>query len=199
MLKRLFDIIFSFIGLLFLSPIFIVIAIIIKITSKGPIFYKGIRTGKNGKSFKQYKFRTMVKNAENIGGSTTALNDPRITKIGKILRKYKIDELPQLFNVIKNEMSLVGPRPELKEHTDLYNNKEKKILSIKPGLTDYASIKFSSLDKVVGDKNADKVYAEKIRAQKNQLRMKYAENHSFLGDIRIIVQTILIIFKKIKE
>ncbi len=199
MLKRLFDIIFSFIGLLFLSPIFIVIAIIIKITSKGPIFYKGIRTGKNEKSFKQYKFRTMVKNAENLGGSTTALNDPRITKIGKILRKYKIDELPQLFNVIKNEMSLVGPRPELKEHTDLYNNKEKKILSIKPGITDYASIKFSSLDKVVGDRNADKVYAEKIRAQKNQLRIKYIENHSFFRDIKIILKTILTIFKKFKK
>jgi len=199
MLKHLFDIIFSFIGLLILSPIFIVISIIIKITSKGPIFYRGIRTGKNRKPFKQYKFRTMIKNAENLGGSTTALNDPRITKIGRILRKYKIDELPQLINVLKGQMSLVGPRPELKEHTDLYNDKEKKILSIKPGITDYASIEFASLDKFVGDKNADEVYAEKIRDKKNQLRIKYVENRSFPRDIKIILQTILTIFKKTKE
>ena len=199
MIKRLFDTTFSFFGLIILSPFLLIITILIKIDSKGPIFYKGIRVGKNGKTFKQYKFRTMIKNAEKLGGSTTAFNDHRITKIGRFLRKYKLDELPQLINVLKGEMSLVGPRPELKEHTDLYNNEEKKILSVKPGMTDYASIKFASLDQLVGSKNADEVYAKKIRNKKNQLRLYYVNNRSFWKDIKIIIQTISTIFKKVKK
>ena len=140
MLKRLFDIVFSFLGLLVLSPLFLIIAILIKRDSKGPVFFRGIRVGRFGKPFRIYKFRTMVVNADELGGSPTADNDPRITKAGRFLRKYKLDELPQLLNVLKGEMSLVGPRPEVEEYVKLYSEEEKAILSVCPGMTDWASI-----------------------------------------------------------
>jgi len=196
MLKRLFDSIFSCVGVILLLPAFLTVALIIKVSSKGPVFYRGIRVGKNGKLFRTYKFRTMVDNAEKLGGSTAAGNDPRITKVGRFLRKYKIDELPQLINVLKGEMSLVGPRPELEEHTRLYNQEEKISLSILPGITDHASVKFASLDKLVGEKNADQVYAKNIRPEKNRSRIMYVKNHSFWGDLKIITQTLLAILKK---
>jgi len=196
MLKRLFDIVLSFVAILALSPLFLLVAILIKREDGGPVFYRGIRVGKNGKLFRTYKFRTMVDNAEKLGGSTTAWNDPRIIKVGRFLRKYKIDELPQLINVLKGEMSLVGPRPELEEHTRLYNQEEKIILSILPGITDHASVKFASLDKLVGEKNADQVYAKNIRPEKNRSRIMYVKNHSFWGDLKIITQTLLAILKK---
>jgi len=196
MFKRLFDLIFSFIGIILLLPIFLIIAIIIKLDSKGPVFYRGVRVGQYGKLIKPYKFRTMVEGAEKLGGSTTADNDPRITKVGKFLRKYKIDELPQLIDVLKGEISFVGPRPELEEHVRCYNEEEKVILSVKPGMTDYSCIRFIGLDKVVGDENADKAYIKDVRSEKNRLRVMYAKNHSFLGDLKIIAQTLLVILKK---
>jgi len=199
MFKQLFNFIFSFIGIILSSPILLIIAIIIKLDSGGPVFYRGVRVGKRGKLFRPYKFRTMVDGAEKLGGSTTADDDPRITKVGKFLRKYKIDELPQLINILKGEMSFVGPRPELEEHTRLYNEEEKIILNVLPGLTDYSSMKFISLHKVVGKNNADESFAKYIRPEKNRLRVLYTKNHSFLGDCKIIIQTILAIFKKIKK
>lgn len=199
MLKRLFDIIFSFTGIVLLLPAFLVVVPIIKLGSKGSVFYRGVRVGRYGKLFRPYKFRTMVKGAEKLGGSTTAEQDPRITKVGKFLRKYKLDEFPQLINVLKGEMSFVGPRPELEEHTCLYNKEEKIILTVKPGMTDYSCLEFISLDKVVGEEDADKVYIQKVRSEKNRLRVKYAKNHSFLEDLKIIIKTLLTILKKIKE
>lgn len=199
MLKRLFDIIFSFTGIILLLPAFLVVVLIIKLGSKGSVFYRGVRVGRYGKLFRPYKFRTMVKGAEKLGGSTTAEQDPRITKVGKFLRKYKLDEFPQLINVLKGEMSFVGPRPELEEHTCLYNKEEKIILTVKPGMTDYSCLEFISLDKVVGEEDADKVYIQKVRSEKNRLRVKYAKNHSFLEDLKIIIKTLLTILKKIKE
>jgi len=196
MLKRLFDVTFSFTALIFLLPFFLIVGLVIKLGSRGPVFYRGVRVGKQGKLFRPYKFRTMVDGAEKLGGSTTAEDDPRITKVGRFLRKYKIDEFPQLINVLKGEMSFVGPRPELEEHVRCYNEEEKVILSVKPGMTDYSCIKFISLDKVVGKENADEVYIKKVRSEKNRLRVKYAKNHSFLEDLKIIIKSLFVIFKK---
>ena len=136
MLKRLFDIIFSFLGLVALLPLFMLIALLVKLDFRGPVFFRGIRVGRFGKPFKMYKFRTMVANADELGGSPTADNDPRITRAGRFLRKYKLDELPQLIDVLKGEMSLVGPRPEVEEYVKLYSEEEKAILSVCPGMTD---------------------------------------------------------------
>jgi len=165
MLKRFFDIIVSFFGLIIVSPILGVIAILIKISSPGPVFYRGTRTGRAGKSFKIFKFRTMVKNAEVLGGPSTASDDPRLTKIGKFLKKYQLDELPQLINVLKGEMSLVGPRPEVKMYVDMMTDEERKtILSIKPGMTDLASLwDFHEGEILRGSPDPEKTYQEKIR------------------------------------
>ena len=163
MTKRLFDIVFSILILMVLVPFFVIIMVFIKTTSKGPIFYFGERIGLNGKKFRILKFRTMIPDAE-LQGTTTKINDPRVTRVGFFLRKYKLDELPQLINVIKGEMSLVGPRPEVEEHTNEYTEEEKLILTVRPGLTDYASIRFISLDEILGSENPHQVYVSGVRA-----------------------------------
>jgi len=195
MLKRLFDITVCLIALPFLFPFFVVVTIIIKVNSPGPVFYRGSRTGLGGRSFRIFKFRTMVVDAEKIGGPSTALNDFRLTKIGKFLRKYKIDELPQLMNILKGEMSFVGPRPQVEKYTKLYNDQERVILSVRPGLTDYASIKFINLDQILGDESVDERYLKEIEPEKNKLRMKYAKKHSFWIDIKIIMMTLMQMLK----
>ena len=189
--KRLFDITSCLLSFPFLLPFFAITAIVIKLDSHGPVFYRGWRTGLWGKPFRIFKFRTMVVDAEKIGGPSTALNDPRLTKIGKFLRKYKIDELPQLINILNGEMSLVGPRPQVEVYTKLYNNDEKIILSVKPGLTDYASIEFIDLDKILGDEQVDKKYLKEVEPRKNKLRMKYAKESSFLVDVKILFMTLM--------
>ena len=138
--KRLFDICLSAVMLVLLSPLLAVLAFLVKREDGGPIFYRGKRVGKGGKEFAMLKFRSMVVNADKIGGPSTSGDDPRLTKIGKFLRKYKLDELPQLFNVLKGDMSFVGPRPEVKHYTDMFSEEEKAILSVRPGITDWASI-----------------------------------------------------------
>ena len=188
-MKPLFDIIVATVALIILCPIFILISTIIKITSPGEVFYKGIIAGKNDMIFKIYKFRTMVQDAENIGGPSTALNDFRLTKIGRFLRKYKIDELPQFINIIKGEMSLVGPRPQVIYYTNKYKGDYKLILSVKPGLTDFATLYFLDMDKVLGSENVDEKYATEIEPIKNSLRLKYVKEKNFLLDIRILVET----------
>lgn len=191
MLKRLFDITACLIAFPFLLPFFAIIAISIKFNSPGPVFYRGWRTGLGGKPFRIFKFRTMVIDAEMIGGPSTALNDSRLTRIGKFLRKYKIDELPQFINILRGEMSFVGPRPQVEKYTKLYNDEEQIILSVKPGLTDYASIEFINLDKILGDEQVDKKYLREIEPQKNKLRMKYAKESSFLVDMKILFMTLI--------
>ena len=191
MIKRLFDIVFSFLGIIILSPFLILAAILIKIDSSGPVFYRPLRVGKNGKKFRVFKFRTMVENAEKLGGPSTAFEDVRMTKIGKFLRRYKADELPQLINILKSEMSVVGPRPQVEEYTSKYTGEQKLILSVKPGLTDYASIEFINLDKILGDENVDEKYRREIEPRKNELRLKYAKEHSFWIDLKIIFRTVL--------
>jgi len=191
MIKRLFDIVFSFLGIIILSPFLILAAILIKIDSSGPVFYRPLRVGKNGKKFRVFKFRTMVENAEKLGGPSTAFEDVRMTKIGKFLRRYKADELPQLINILKSEMSVVGPRPQVEEYTSKYTGEQKLILSVKPGLTDYASIEFINLDKILGDENVDEKYRREIEPRKNELRLRYVKEHSFWIDLKIIFRTVL--------
>lgn len=197
MLKRLFDIICSFFGLVILSPIVLVVIIIIKISSPGPVFYVAQRVGKNGKPFKMYKFRTMVVNADKIGGPSTASDDPRLTKIGLFLKKYQLDEIPQLFNVLIGDMSLVGPRPEVKLYVDMMTGEEKNvILSVRPGLSDYASLwNFHEGDVLKGSEDPEKTYMEKIRPEKIRLQIKYVKERSFWVDIKIIFATIAKIFR----
>jgi len=195
MVKRAFDIIVSLMVLILLSPVLVFLAIGIKSESTGPIFYRGVRSGLNGKPFRILKFRTMVPDAEKIGGPSTGLNDPRFTRIGAFLRKYKLDELPQFFNVLWGNMSIVGPRPQVEQYTRLYNDEERIILSVKPGITDYASIHFINLDQILGDHNVDDKYVREIEPVKNRLRIKYAREQSFFVDCKILLLTILKVLK----
>ena len=188
-MKRLFDIFGSVVAVTLLLPMLIVVSFFIKMTSPGKVFYRGVRAGKNEVSFEIYKFRTMVENAENIGGYSTSINDARLTKIGRFLRKYKIDELPQFINVIKGEMSLVGPRPQVLYYTNQYKGEEKSILSVRPGITDLASLYFSDMDKVLGIGNAERMYETEIEPVKNLLRLKYVNEKSFVLDMRILIET----------
>jgi lipopolysaccharide/colanic/teichoic acid biosynthesis glycosyltransferase len=197
MIKRIFDFLVSLFGLIIFSPLFLIIAILIKLDSEGPVFYRGERVGKDGKPFRIFKFRTMVKDAEKLGGPSTSADDPRLTKFGKILRKYKLDELPQLINVLKGEMSLVGPRPEVKMYVDMLKPEEKeKILSVKPGMTDLASLwDFHEEEVLKGSEDPEKAYMEKIRPKKIQLQLEYVKNRSFLLDLKIIFKTLIRLIK----
>jgi len=189
--KRLFDIISSVLGIFFLWPLILLIVILVKLDSPGPALYNGIRIGKNQKQFRMHKFRSMVQNADKIGGPSTADDDSRLTKVGKFLKKFQLDELPQLFNVLKGEMSVVGPRPEVPQEVDLYTKGEKKLLSVRPGLTDWASLwNFHEGEILKGAGDAHEAYRQKIRPEKIRLGLKYVEEHNFWIDIKIILQTI---------
>ncbi|CEK31569.1 sugar transferase [[Clostridium] sordellii] len=195
-IKRIFDIAVSSIGLIVLLPILIVIAILIKLDSKGPVFFKQKRVGKNKKIFEIYKFRTMVTDAEKLGKQITVGEDNRITKVGRFIRKYKLDEFPQLINVLKGEMSLVGPRPEVPKYVELYDIYQEQILLVQPGITDYASIKFKNESELLGcSNNPEKSYVEDIMPQKINLNMKYIKNISLFEDIKLVLSTILEILK----
>ncbi len=191
--KRTFDLMAASVGLVILSPLLLVIACAIRCDTRGPVFYRGVRTGLNGTLFRIRKFRTMVPHAESLGGRVTARDDARVTRVGRILRRYKLDELPQLMNVIKGEMSVVGPRPEVSEYTDLYTDEEHLILSVRPGITDYASIELVQLGEVVGNDTQDGAFEERVRRVleiKNALRVKYVRERTFLGDIKLILLTL---------
>ncbi len=191
MLKRIFDIFFSLLGLIILFIPFLIIALLIAIDSEGGIFYSQVRVGKNGTNFKLLKFRSMKKGSDKGGLITISENDARITKIGYTLRKYKIDELPQLINVLIGNMSLVGPRPEVKKYVDLYNEEQKQVLSVKPGITDYASIEYSNENKILGNaENPEKEYINEIMPAKLKLNLKYIAEQGVLTDFKIIFNTI---------
>lgn len=190
MIKRLFDLFISVIFLTLLLPLLVAVALVIKLTSPGKIIYRGVRAGKDGVNFEIYKFRTMVENAENLGGYSTSINDVRLTKIGRFLRAYKIDELPQFFNVMKGSMSLVGPRPQVLYYINKYEGEMKLILSIKPGITDFSSLYFSDMDKILGQGNVDEKYEAEIEPVKNLLRLKYVNERSFFLDMRILIETL---------
>lgn len=189
MAKRLFDIVLALMGLLTIGPFLLAVSFLIK-KDGGPVFYRGVRVGRYGRPFRIYKFRSMVVDAEKIGGPSTADDDPRITKIGKFIRKYKLDELPQLINVLKGEMSFVGPRPEVKHYVDMYTEEEKAILSVRPGITDWASLWNPDEGAVLaGSPDPEKAYMEKIRPTKLRLQLKYVRERSLLADIKIIFLT----------
>lgn len=187
--KRIFDVIVSSLALILLAPVMLAIAIAVKLGSNGPIIYRGVRTGKGGAEFEIFKFRTMVENAESLGGMSTARNDPRVTRVGVILRRFKLDELPQFINVLFGDMSIVGPRPEMPAYTRLYQGDERLILSVRPGITDFASIRFSQLDEVLGEDDADQVYETQVRPEKNALRVKYVKERNMWLDVKLIFAT----------
>jgi lipopolysaccharide/colanic/teichoic acid biosynthesis glycosyltransferase len=187
--KRAFDIAVSFSALVALAPVMAGIACAIKLESPGPVLYRGKRAGLRGKPFWMYKFRSMVVDAESIGGFSTAVDDPRLTRIGRKLRRYKLDELPQFLNVLKGEMSLVGPRPQVFFYTDRYVGEEKAILLVKPGITDFASLYFSDMDATLGSGDVDDRYAETVEPVKNRLRLRYVRERSMLVDVRILIET----------
>jgi len=196
MIKRCFDIVLASIGLILFTPLFLYIALRIYKEDKGSIFYRGERVGLRGKPFRIYKFRTMVVNAEKIGPASTSDDDPRITKIGRFLRKYKLDELPQLINVLKGEMSFVGPRPEVPSEVATYNEEERKILSVRPGITDWASLTYHNEGEILkGAEDPHQAYREKIRPGKIKLAMKYVDKQSFFIDLRIIMDTLRTLIK----
>jgi len=190
-MKRLFDIIFSLLGLLILAPLLLLIGISIKIDSKGSVFYKQIRVGKNNKDFKIYKFRTMCTDADKLGLLTIGNNDSRITKLGYYLRKYKIDEWPQLINVLLGNMSFVGPRPEVRKYVNYYNTRQKQVLNYKPGITDLASIAYKNESATLAkQQNSEAYYIKKILPKKIKINLAYIKQRSFLKDIKVIFKTI---------
>ncbi|MBM3776993.1 MAG: sugar transferase [Acidimicrobiia bacterium] len=189
-MKRAFDLAVATALLCALGPVLLAVAAAVRVDSPGPILYRGRRTGRHGRPFDMLKFRTMVADAERLGGTTTGLDDPRVTRLGRVLRRYKLDELPQLINVVRGEMSLVGPRPEVEEYTRLYGDRERAILSVRPGITDYASLRFIDLASVVGAEDVDEVYRRSVLAQKNELRLKYVRESSFAVDLKILARTV---------
>ena len=197
MVKRLFDIVFSFLGLWLSSPFFLGACLWIKLDTLGPVFYRGVRAGRNGRQFRIFKFRTMVVDAEKVGPSSTANDDPRITRSGVFLRDYKLDELPQLINVLKGDMSLVGPRPQVLWVVDLYSKDDKAVLDVRPGIADYAFVLLPSEGEVLrGSKDPDGDYLENIHPEKMRLSLYYVRNHSFWFDMKILVDTAVLSFFK---
>ena len=191
-IKRIFDIVASGLGIIVLSPILLIIALIIKKESDGPVFFKQIRVGEKGRNFEILKYRTMVVDAEKMGRQITVGNDNRITKIGGFLRKYKLDELPQLINVFKGDMSLVGPRPEVPRYVEMYNEEQRKVLDVKPGITDLASIRYRDENELLGTaEDPDDMYINTIMPDKLALNPEYINKSNVFFDIYIILKTIV--------
>lgn len=194
MAKRIFDIVVSAIVLLLLSPVFLFLALAIRIESPGPSFYRGVRVGRHGRLFRIYKFRSMVRDAETKGASSTGIADARVTRVGRLIRKFKLDEFSQLLNVLLGDMSLVGPRPEVQKFVDMYTQEEKLILTVRPGITDWSSIKFHNEGEIIessGIADADEAYARLIRPEKLRLQLKYVRERNLWVDMKIILCTVL--------
>ncbi len=192
-MKRVFDLAVSLAGLVALSPVFCALAVAIKLESSGPVFYRGERVGRKGRTFRIYKFRSMVTDADKLGSSTTSGADSRVTRVGRIIRKYKLDEFSQLINVLKGEMSLVGPRPQVRWAVELYSEEEKKILELRPGITDWASIRFRNEGEIIersGIADPDEAYLLLIHPEKMRLQLKYLKEKSFMTDLKIIFRTL---------
>ena len=197
MAKRIFDIVVSAIALLLLSPVFLFLVLVIRIESPGPAFYRGVRVGRHGRPFRIYKFRSMVHDAETKGASSTGITDARVTRVGRFIRKFKLDEFSQLINVLLGDMSLVGPRPEVQKFVDMYTKEEKLILTVRPGITDWSSIKFHNEGEIIessGIADADEAYARLIRPEKLRLQLKYVRERNLWVDIKIISQTFVTLF-----
>ena len=197
--KRIFDLIVCAVALVALSPLLILVSVLIKLDDRGAVFYRGVRIGRNGRPFRVIKFRSMRMDAERIGGVTTADDDPRITRVGWWLRKTKVDELPQLMNVLLGEMSLVGPRPEVERYVRLMTDEERVILSVAPGLTDWATLWNSDEGALLaGVADPDEMYLRVIRPEKIRLQLEYVKRRSFWIDITILLRTAAAIVLRIK-
>jgi lipopolysaccharide/colanic/teichoic acid biosynthesis glycosyltransferase len=195
-MKHVFDILMATIGLILLAPLFLLVAVLIKLDSRGPIFFRQERIGKRFRPFLIYKFRTMVENAAQIGTEITYGNDPRITRIGRLLRKTKIDELPQIINVLKGEMSLVGPRPEIRQYVELFQRDYEEILKIRPGITDLASVKYRDEAAVLEQsENPEEEYLRRVLPDKINLSKEYIRRSSFFFDLTLILKTLLKLFE----
>jgi lipopolysaccharide/colanic/teichoic acid biosynthesis glycosyltransferase len=182
------------------SPITLGIWARIKLDRDGPALYSGRRVGQGGGEFRMYKFRTMVTNADRVGGPNTPNDDPRLTRTGRFLRRYKLDELPQLYNVLKGDMSFVGPRPQVPGEVAGYSEEEREILSVRPGITDWSSLKFHNEGEILaGHEDPDLAYAELIRPEKMRLGLQYVRKGTFRDDLKIIVDTVLLPFSKTHE
>ena len=193
--KRLFDIVFSATALLVFSPFFILICVLILFSGKGGVFFRQVRVGQNNKDFKIFKFRTMKPDSHKSGLLTVGMKDNRITKVGYCLRKFKMDEVPQLINVLLGDMSVVGPRPEVRKYVELYNVEQMKVLSVRPGITDFASLKYFNENEVLGKSaNPEKTYVEVVMIEKLNINMEYIKNPSLLTDLKVIAKTIFRIF-----
>lgn len=196
LVKRSFDVVVAAAALLLLAPLLAGIAAAVKLSSPGPVFYRGVRTGWKGRPFRILKFRSMVANAEQRGGTTTGRDDCRVTPMGRVLRRTKLDELPQLFNVLAGGMSFVGPRPEVAEYTDAYTADQRRILSVRPGITDLASLRFNNLEQVVGSDDPDETFRREVLPEKIALRLKYVDERSLTGDLKILARTVAVVVAK---
>lgn len=195
-MKRLFDIIFSSIGLLMLSPLFLVLAVWIRCDSKGKVFYKQTRVGRDQHDFQLFKFRSMQPDADKGSLITVGERDPRITRSGYFIRKYKLDELPQLINVLIGDMSLVGPRPEVRRYVDLYTTEQQHVLDVRPGITDKASIQYRNENELLAQADdPEHFYREVVMQDKLRINLEYVAHHSFFGDLHILLQTFLAILR----
>lgn len=195
-MKRLFDVVASGLGLIVLSPLFLFLAVWIKLDSKGPVFYRQVRVGRYNKDFRIFKFRSMRVGADKGSLVTIGGHDPRITRSGFFIRKYKLDELPQLINVFVGDMSLVGPRPEVRHYVDYWTPEQMHVLDVRPGITDPASIKFRNENELVGQaEDSEKYYIEVIMQEKIKLYLEYVEKHDFLYDLGLIFKTFWVIIK----
>lgn len=190
-MKRVADILISFTGVVVMSPVIVLLSLLVKATSRGPVFYRGVRAGREGRPFRMLKFRTMVVDAEKIGGPSTSGDDPRVTRVGAFMRRYKLDELPQLFNVLVGEMSLVGPRPEVMSEVAEYTQEQMRALEVRPGITDWASIWNSDEGAVLaGAADPHAVYKARIQPTKLKLQLKYRNEANFSTDVRIVLYTL---------
>lgn len=195
-MKRLFDICCSVLVLTLLLPVWLVIAVVVALESPGGAFYKQVRVGKHNRDFNLYKFRTMRTGSDKKGLLTVGERDNRITRVGYFLRKYKIDEFPQLFNILKGDMSIVGPRPEVRRYVDLYTPEQMRVLSVRPGLTDYASIEYVHENEVLAaSSNPEQTYINEVMPAKLALNLKYIENQSIAVDLSLIFKTFVAILK----
>lgn len=189
-MKRLFDIISSGLGLVVLSPVFIILAVWIKADSKGPVFYRQTRVGRNNRDFRLYKFRSMRPDSDKLGLITVGGHDPRVTRSGYYIRKYKLDEFPQLINVFKGEMSLVGPRPEVRKYVDLYTPQQMHVLDVRPGITSLASLRYRNENELLAKvSDPDSYYVERIMPDKIKIDLEYVDNATLWNDIKIIFST----------
>lgn len=196
-MKRLLDVLLSLLALIVLLPLELGIAVAILLSSPGRVLYRQSRVGKNNVDFQLLKFRTMKTDADKNGELLTVGNDSRIIGCGHFLRKYKLDELPQLLNIIKGDMSIVGPRPEVRKYVNLYDDRQRQVLSVRPGLTDYASIQYIAESELLANSpNPEKTYIEEIMPAKLELNLKYIEHQSLREDIKLIFKTLLSIFQK---